>query len=396
MSLIWSNDERELLNGVRSTMSTSEVERFFDLLGYERSQDSIQKMSKRMGVRFEGYGLIDEEYFNEADEIEAYRQVIAERNKCVEQVAPPPYVSSSEMGNHTKQLKDETVKMLEQLREIREDLPRSGSNSFVTAPVSSGKDSVVLVLSDWHMGQVVVDPMENKQIYNAEIAKQRILDTPRMLAGKLGNLDGFDEVVVCMCGDMVTGEGIFPGQEWSTEYHAADQVLNVTKTAWKLIQDLREMFPLVRIATTRGNHGRSGGSPEANWDNIVYQQLELLVDLEDDSNLTIYNRYGDYTIVNVKGWRGMLRHTAPIQSDTASAVAKFAGWFSMHDCDFLCYGHYHHWGVMPWMGKPIIRNGCLVGGDDYAEGLAKNDRPSQVAFTVSEDEVAEVVIPLYY
>jgi len=167
---------------------------------------------------------------------------------------------------------------------------------------------------------------------------------------------------------------------------------------WGMVGKLRDEFPLIRVVTTRGNHGRTGKdvSPEANWDNMLFQQLELLIDLEDDPDLIIKNRYGDYNTFQVKGWRGMVRHKAPVQADTSAAQAKFAGWQGIHQWDIFMYGHFHHWGVMTWNSKPIIRNGSLMGGDDYAETLAAYDDPTQVVFTVNKKHLPAAIYPVKF
>jgi hypothetical protein len=235
-------------------------------------------------------------------------------------------------------------------------------------------------------------------IYNMAIAEQRILAIPAKIAESFSKdrLKTFDEVVLCMIGDHIDGEGVFPAQEMSLEDHVVEQTKRCVKAFWTLIRDLRKRFPMVRIVTTRGNHGRGGVSPESNWDNMVYQQLELLVDLEADPRLTIKNRYGHYNTLDVKGWRGHLRHKAPVQADTAASLAKYAGWNGIHDWDFFCFGHWHHWGVMTWCSKPLFRNGSIMGGDDYAESLAVHDQPVQLCFGVTEQKLPTFVLPLYF
>jgi hypothetical protein len=227
------------------------------------------------------------------------------------------------------------------------------------------------------------------------IAENRLLALPEELRQAIS--EPINEVVLLFVGDHVDGEGVFPHQEMHLESHAAQQVLRCTKAHWNMIQSFRDKFDvLTRVITTKGNHGRTASSPEANWDNMLFQQLELLVDTQDDSKLTIHNRYGSFSTVNVKGWKGLLRHRAPAQADTGAAIAKFAGWYGIHEWDFLVYSHWHHWGVMTWNGHPIFRNGSIMGGDDYAESLSAYDHPVQLAFTVTEDRLPLSIYPVAF
>ena len=98
-----------------------------------------------------------------------------------------------------------------------------------------------------------------------------------------------------------------------------------------------------------------------------------------------------YNTFEVKGWKGIVRHHAPVQADTATGIAKFASWFMMHEWDLFCFAHYHHCGIMTLCGKKLFRNGSLVGGDDYAESLAKYDSPSQLCWCVTEENTAALI-----
>jgi len=116
----------------------------------------------------------------------------------------------------------------------------------------------------------------------------------------------------------------------------------------------------------------------------------------NDPNLTIKTKYGEYNNFEVKGWRGHIRHYAPVQAETAAAVSKFSKWQNLHGYDFMCYGHWHHWGISTFNGRLIFRNGSLAGGDDYAETFGSYDFPTQLMFGVTEEKVGEFITPIVY
>lgn len=396
MSISWSDQEKTLLEVVRSTLSTREIAELFSLLGLSRSVDAIQKQAKKLGIYFKDYGEPAQHGLT-PDEQSALKKVISTRTAHLHSIEVPIYDSPSQKAKHTTKRREAVSEMLLELREIRNSTPRYGSTSTERATDKEG-ESLVVLLSDWHIGRNIVDSECNKTVYNIDKGIQRIEETADRVIGMFtqDELDKFDEVVVLLIGDHVDGEGIFPHHEMHITEHAAEQVLRCTKATWNMLQQFSEVFPLVRIVTTKGNHGRSGSSPEANWDNMVYQQLELLVDMTPDSNMTIKNRYGEFATVDIRGWKGLLRHKAPVQADTSAGIAKFAGWHGIHSWDFFCFGHFHHWGVFTWMGKPIFRNGSLPGGDDYAETLSYYDDPTQLCFGISEASTCTFVKPISY
>lgn len=394
MSLIWSIEEKELLKKVRSSLSNAEIVLLFKVLKFNRSEESINKMSRALKVKFLDYGLplglTGLQKFH-VDEI------IKNRKIKLNSINPEIILTTKEKTEITKIRNEKTHSMLEELRNIREIVPRNSSISFLKSE-DKNKRSLCLILSDIHYGRKVENHEENRTIYSAKIAHERILSTPEILISTITNDQKarIDELVILIIGDIVDGEGIYDHQLTELDIFASDQVLGATKALWECIKRLKKLFPLVRIITTKGNHGRTRGSLEANWDNMVYQQLELLVDLNNDPQLTIKNRYGDYTIVDVKGFKGLLRHRAPVHSDSGSTQGKFAGWHEIHQFDFFCYGHYHHIGINDWNEKTIIRNGSMIGADNYSEELSFRNGPQQMLFEIDAELGLTWFAPLKY
>lgn len=394
MSINWSDAETTLLESVRPVLSTREIHKMFVILGHERSMEAIQKRSRRLGIAFKDFGSPATHGLTQTEK-DALTAVLQERDDYLDSVVPPTSLTPSEKGEKTRKQRVFMADILEELHDIRAQVPRWGS-AKIRRKHSADKQSLVVLLSDWHLGQIVTDTEHNREVYNTDIAVERIRSIPTKVIDSLtpDQKEKIDEVVLLLAGDMISGEGIFKHHEMFIHEHAAEQVLIAVKTAWEMIQDFRKHFDLTRIVTTKGNHGRTGGSPEANWDNIIYQQLELLVDLDSGDDITIKNRYGNYATVDVRGWRGHIRHWAPAQFDTAAGIAKAGSWAGMHNWDFFCYGHWHHWGCFTWNGQPLFRNGSLVGGDDYSEKLAKVDFPVQLCFGVSEEQIGTFINPV--
>lgn len=393
MPIIWSDSELTLLEALRPVCSTKEIKKVFDHLKYDRTMEGISKKARGLGMYFRDYG--EPAYIDLSDEErDAIEEVLTEREEMLSSIEPPEYLTPSDRGKITTLRRETAGCLFRDLQEIREATPRTSSIS--TKKDTSTKPSLVLLMSDWHVGKIVLDEF-NKEIYNIDIGLQRITETPKRLVESIPPCyRDANELVVLLLGDHVDGESIYPGQDVSIEDHVANQVLKTTKATWNMLQEFCGLFPIVRVITTRGNHGRTGLSPEANWDNMLYQHLELLVDMKADPNLTIKNRYGEWNTVDIKGWKGLIRHKAPVQADTAAGRNKFGGWHNYHGYDFMGYGHFHHWGVFTYNSSIILRNGSLPGGDDYAESFGSYDDPTQLVFGVTPNRVVSFVTPIKY
>ena len=394
MSLMWSDEEIALLEALRPVCNTREIQKVFKGINLDRSMEAISKKSRQLGITFKDFGLPPTAGLAEGSQ-KSIEAMLSCREDQLVAIHPTIQPTSGQKSYYTVKVKDATAKMMAELAELRACIPRSSSVSVRKA--EGDKTSLVLCCSDNHMGRSICDD-DGIEIYNMAIAAKRILDTPGMIIKALGKegLANCDEIVVLMIGDHIDGEGVFPAQEMMLEDHVANQVKHCVRAFWLMIKELRTHFPMVRVVTTRGNHGRGGISAESNWDTMVYQQLELLIDLEGDPNLTIKNRYGEFNTVDVKGWKGMIRHKAQQQSSTASGAIKFAGWQGIHNWDFFCFGHFHNSSWMSWLGKPILKNGSAMGADDYSEHLAVQDEAAQILFGVTEDNVMSFIIPLKY
>ena len=96
-------------------------------------------------------------------------------------------------------------------------------------------------------------------------------------------------------------------------------------------------------------------------------------------------------VVDIRGHRGLIRHSAPVQTETSAARSKLGGWSELFNYDFLCSGHFHSWFIGNYHNKPIFRNGSLCGTDDFAENLALGCDWTQLMFGVSADEVPTLI-----
>ena len=393
MSKLWKDEELLILETLRPTCSTIEIQKVLTAVGYERTLEAINKKGRKNRWNFNDYGTPTTRDLTKGAS-EAVRTILLARQSDDGHALPDPPVASSAKGQKTMKLNEELSGLYRDLEEIRLQVPRTSSAS---SHVASDGMSLVMCLSDFHIGKTIKDE-HGTPTYNAEIGCRRIEDTPQVAWDYLtrDQRESITEVVVLLMGDHVDGEGVYPGHDLTLDKGVPTQVKLVTASTWKMIQDLRDRVPLVRVVTVKGNHGRSNQNPESNFDNMYFWGLEMLADMQADPGITVRNRFGDFNIFTAQGFRGLIRHKAPAQADTAAGGKQFIAWKDMHNLDMVCYGHWHHWGCFSLNDLLIVRNGSLPGGDDYAEAFGAWDPPSQVMFGVTNSELPTFITPIKY
>jgi predicted phosphodiesterase len=232
--------------------------------------------------------------------------------------------------------------------------------------------------------------MTGRETYNPEIAERWIGEIPRKILEVCpGDSYSYSGVDIILAGDLVDGEEIYPTHARHLQLSVIDQTKGLVKALWRLTKELQRLFGDARIVSVRGNHGRMSQSADerSNWDNMVYQQLALLAEIEGDATLRMECSHGEFCNFEVNGWKGHVRHVAVPHDGTAAVRNKIGSWKQMHNFDFLVCGHYHNCGILNYNDTMIIRNGAMMPQNDYAERLALGGSPRQIIFGVSTDHL---------
>jgi len=269
----------------------------------------------------------------------------------------------------------------------------------LVAPETEHKgESICLLFSDWHVGKVI--KVDGQVVYDSKIATERISRelVPQITSKieRLGRASVIDDINIFFLGDLIENDIIFENQKYHIDVPVSQQVNMVVKAIIELlwaidiaIEKTTGQKRKIRIFGITGNHGRASGKKEfggCSWDTVIYSSLETALMYSEMSNITVDYTYDPQMIVKVKGHKGLLRHWAPAQVQTSAAKAKFGGWRELYDYDFLCYGHYHNWGVNTYHDKPIFRNGSLCGTDGYAMELALGNSWGQLMWGVDSHD----------
>lgn len=254
-------------------------------------------------------------------------------------------------------------------------------------------EALISHLSDWHLGAKVVDA-KNNVIYNYDIAKLRA----ELLCGRCIDLfqnhisrgTEITQINLIITGDMVDGNLVYPGQAYRTEFSPPRQVILAANILRNYILSLMEFKLPIFIDAVPGNHGIpkvKEWDPTANWDLMLYMIIEDWIKQSKIKNVFLNYVEGDYLITDIMGWKYLLRHKGPSQSETSSGAAKTGGWQKIHSCDAMAYGHFHHAGLTEWNGVRLFMSPSLKGQDEFAESIAKGSSPAQCIWGVTQKHV---------
>lgn len=249
----------------------------------------------------------------------------------------------------------------------------------------------MVLSSDHHPG--LQTPSYNLDVYHRR--HQKFTDLVIRIHDIISRTIPLERIVFINLGDMVSGQGIFPGQAWKTEVNVMEQIYHHASP--ELIQrDLTmcEYFPVVQDEYIPGNHGRTGKEypQEVNFDNVLAQDIQRRFENVDQVEVNIC--WDWYTFVDIYKWRFLCLHGSQIRSwlniPFYGLVQKGMRWQgSIPDgpWQYMLHGHFHTAFMFPWNNFSIIGNGALVSGDDFAlRELGMASAPAQQVFGVHPDK----------
>lgn len=246
--------------------------------------------------------------------------------------------------------------------------------------VGGHKEVPVLMLSDWHWGEVV-NPVEVAHVnaFNSEIARQRaelVFDTAITLTER----DGPDVpgMVVVLGGDIITGT-IHDELAETNDRTTTQAVDEVTDVLIGGLEKLADRFGKLFVPCVVGNHGRNTARWRAkqvvytSYEWLIYKaiqrhfkndpRVQMMIPGEPDAFFKINGKrflltHGDR--LGVKGGDGIIGAIGPIMRGTVKLGTSESQ--IGRDFDYLMMGHWHYPLYLP---RTLV-NGALKGFDEYA------------------------------
>lgn len=273
----------------------------------------------------------------------------------------------------------------------------------------SGKQAIVLHISDTHVGEVVeASEVMGVNSYNVEIAERRmgrLFNTASVLSTTAWpRSDGAPhKVYVLLGGDLVSGHGLHPDHletdactVFEQAKHAA-RMISAGILRWHLElyehHGVKVSFDVISVV---GNHGRAtAGKPRTklvtlqSYDTLVADFVEM--SLREYTNIKHYQPRGYDAYFDVVGWPHMLSHGDRMGSGGGTGfIGPMATIVKGHrkivDTEYrqrrpvscVWTGHFHTTGMTPFG----FANGSGIGYGEFARSIRADPEPARQNYGV--------------
>ena len=271
-----------------------------------------------------------------------------------------------------------------------------------------GKETAVLLLSDWHIGEYVsTEETAGLGEFNSSIATARVELIVEKTINILSNysLSKIDRLVIGALGDMISGV-IHEELEKTQDLNTAEQIIFTAYLLSNLLSELSAYFEIEFVGVV-GNHGRLKKQREAkqkyvNWDYIIYQLTSFM--LKDNRRINWHISKSPHAVVEIEGHTYLFTHGDTVRSWGGIpfyGISRFANnWREVLNkkqiiLDGVCMGHFHQPATMERVNGPQIINGSLKGPDEYSLQFGAALPACQVLFGVSKNYAKTFEFPLW-
>jgi hypothetical protein len=275
--------------------------------------------------------------------------------------------------------------------------PREQYPKQTKKPQYSSEVVPVLMLSDWHIGEVVnANETEGLNAYDLEIARSRmftIVDAFIRHVNAQRQIYKIKEAVVFGLGDYVSGD-IHPELQATNEFPLPQQTAEAGSLLGEVIARIACCFDTVTTyCQNADNHGRLQKKPQAkqkggnNMSYLVHTIAEAHA--RKVTNAKFVHTEGAKLLANVNGKRFLLEHGDAIRGWAGFpyyGFGRMAGLEAQRRMlrpeiafDYQCMGHFHVPAVISWK---IYVNGSLSGTSEFDYICGRHADPAQVGFLV--------------
>ena len=261
---------------------------------------------------------------------------------------------------------------------------------------SKHRESIVLFLSDIHMGEVVsLSAMGGRNSYNMAIAAAR-LERYFQSVIKLGTEHWTgpppDSIYLVLGGDLVSGE-IHEELAKTNDLQAIPAVRVLAEALAAGLSLLRQSFPSIpiNVISVPGNHGRTTKKPENkgfainSYDMLVGLLLEWWASTKGVKNVSFSAPHAGDAFVTIHGWNVLFTHGDRIGSRGGSGfvgpAATAARGMQKLVQDYLAEGKVIDVIVMGHFHTPLeleygFVNPSLVGPSEYSRSGRMRSHPA--------------------
>lgn len=250
-------------------------------------------------------------------------------------------------------------------------------------------ETAIIGLADWQLGKKTVS-------YDSEVCEDRIgrfAETTLKLAHERSKERKITDAHIFLLGDLVEGEGIFPGQAHQIDSSLYRQVgVNGPRILGNFLGEMSNHFKNIKVTGVIGNHGalkmQREVNPETNMDRLLYQIVAGQYRNSKNYEFDIPDGDGErnfYAVDRIYDWGFLLAHGDQIRGGFAGfpfyGTAKKAwGWIDSIDqpWDYLYFGHWHTPTRLTLNNRIAYCMGSPESNNSYAqEQLAAVGHPTQ-------------------
>ena len=251
-------------------------------------------------------------------------------------------------------------------------------------PIVDGNNSMIICLSDLHIGQCFSSSFGK---FDSDIAKERLQKYMDELL-KVAKLNQVSKVYVCMLGDNISNS-LHKTIEVTNKENVIDQLKLSIEYISSFCKELTEHFEHVYLASTSGNHSRLQAKDLAQHSErldafIAWDVCRVLENQDNFHSLLDKNIDDGIASIDIDGKSYLLVH-GDFDATTKSGymnLAAMVGFFP----DYVLCGHRHFCSYS--QDTKFIQSGSLAGsGDDYTVEKRLNGKASQMLCICDESGV---------
>lgn len=267
--------------------------------------------------------------------------------------------------------------LMEKLIEAANIAPLKDYSDVFTFKEGSVEEEAVLLLSDWHYGQVS-DNIWNQ--YDVSICLRRVAKLFKKVVAALNNRN-IKTLHIVLLGDLING-AIHTGSRVASEENTCDQLMHVSEVIANFINALSKCANTINVYSTYGNHARTIQNKN---DSIHSDNMERIIPfwlkqrLQKNSKVhVIDSEFYEFIHFSACGYNivcthGDLDRFKDIGVIVNSIFSKKYG----KTIDYTFSGDKHHLESFEQFDIESALVGSLCGTDEYANNKRLYSNPMQ-------------------
>lgn len=276
--------------------------------------------------------------------------------------------------------------LTEKLIEAANQVPLKDYSNVFTFKNYAANEEAVLLLSDWHYGQVS-DNIWNQ--YDTSICVQRVSSLFDKVAAAL-NKHNAKTLHIVLLGDFING-AIHTTSRVAAEENTCEQLMHVSEILAHFINTISVYVNTVNVYSTYGNHARTIQNKD---DSVHSDNMERIIPfwlkqrLQNNSKVSIIDsEYYEFIYFNVCGHDVVCTHGDLDKfKDLGVVVNSLFSKKYGKTIDYTFTGDKHHLESFEQFGIESVLVGSLCGTDEYANNRRLYSNPMQTLCIFTQED----------